>query len=217
MKYLQLAVREPVARRNPMHTLVVEDEAVRLAQLWNWNETTDLDLMLFRVVGSMEPYTAALEEVPFVADYRTAWIDDESFYVYVEHQTRAEDQAFREPFLEQRVLTMPPIEFAANGETRMELVGRAADVQAVVDGFPDEFEVRVDRIGNYRQGMEAFASLLTDRQREALSTALELGYYDVPKSASVEAVAEELGCATSTASNHLRKAQARLARRVVAE
>lgn len=189
--------------------------AVRLAQLWNWNETGELDLLLFRVVGEMEPYRAALEEASFVADYRTAWIDDESFYVYAEHETRVADHAFREPFLEQRVLTMPPIEYAANAQTRMELVGRAGDVQAVVDGFPDEFEVRIDRIGNDQQGMEAFASLLTDRQREALSTALDLGYDDVPKTSSVEAVAEELGCATSTASNHLRKAQARLARRVV--
>lgn len=217
MKYLRLAVQEPVSRRNPMHTLVVDHDDLHLAQLWNWNETADLDLMLFRVVGAMDPYEAALEEVPFVADYRTARIDDDSFYVYVEHETRAEDPAFREPFLEQRVLTMPPIEFAADGETRMELVGRAADVQAVVDGFPTEFEVRVDEIGTYEQGVTAFASLLTDRQQEAVSAAVELGYYDVPKTAAVEDVAGELDCATSTASNHLRKAEARLARRVLAE
>lgn len=186
-----------------------------LAQLWNWNETAGNDLLLFRVVGELAPYTAALDGAPFVADYETARIDDGSFYVYVEHETRTEDHAFREPFLERRVLTVPPIEFVANGETRMEVVGRAADVQAVLDGFPSDYDVRVDRVSSYGRGMDGAASLLTDRQREALSVAVDLGYYDVPRTASVEDVAAELDCAPSTASNHLRKAQARLARDVV--
>lgn len=215
MKYLRLAIREPDTHRNPMHTFLVEHEGMRLAQLWNWNERDGEDLVLFRVVGELAPYTAALEEVPFVAEYETARIDDESFYVYVEHETRAEDRTFREPFLERRVLTIPPIEFTPDGETRMEVVGRAADVQAVVDGFPPEYGVRVDRISTYDRGVTAFSSRLTDRQREALSVAVELGYYDVPRTASVEDVAAELDCAPSTASNHLRKAQARLARSVV--
>lgn len=212
MKYLRLAIREPDGHRNPLHTFIVEHDGMRLAQLWNWSETDDGDLLLFRVVGELAPYTAALDEASFVAEHRVARIDDESFYVYVEHETRPEDHAFREPFLERRVLTVPPIEFVADGETRMEIVGRAADVQAVIDGFPSEYGVRVDRVSSYDRGMTAAASLLTDRQQEVLSVAVELGYYDVPRTASVEDVATELGCAPSTASNHLRKAQARLAR-----
>lgn len=218
MKYLQLAIREPADHRNPMHTFVMEHDGMHLAQLWNWNTTDErADVILFRVVGAVEPYTSALEEVPFVADYETARIDEESFYVFVEHETRSADAAFREPFLEQRVLTIPPIEYAADGEVRMEVVGQSADVQAVVDGFPPAFEVRVDRIGGHERGVTAFAALLTDRQREALSVAVELGYYDVPRTGSIEAVAAELGCAPSTASDHLRKAQARLARQVTGE
>lgn len=216
MKYLRLAIREPEARRNPLHTFLVEHEGMQLAQLWNWHEATDGngDLLLFRVVGEFAPYTAALDEAAFVSAYETARIDDESFYLYVEHETRDADHAFREPFLDQRVLTAPPIEFAANGETRMEVVGRAADVQAVVDGFPPAYEVRVDRVSSYGRGMTATGSLLTERQREALAVAVELGYYDIPRTASVEDVAGELNCAPSTASDHLRKAQARLARDV---
>lgn len=218
MKYLRLAVREPHERRNPAHTFLMRHEDLELAQRWNWNTTAEAhDLILLRVVGALPPYTAALENAPFVLDYETAQINDESFYACVEHEPRAEDSAFREPFLEQRVLTVPPIEFADDGETRMEIVGRAPDVQAVVDGFPPEFDVRVDRIGNYDRGLTAFGSLLTDRQREALAAAVDLGYYDVLGTASVADVADELDCAASTASNHLRKAQARLARRVVTD
>lgn len=198
-----------------MHTFLMEGDAAALAQLWNWSTTEDGDLLLFRVVGDLEPYAAALGDAPFVRDFETARIDEASFYVYVEYETRSADDAFREPFLDHRVLTMPPIEFDENGETHVEIVGRAADVQAVVDGFPAEFEVRVDEIGSHDRGATAPAATLTDRQREAVATAVDLGYYDVPRTASVEDVARELECAPSTASDHLRKAQARLARRVV--
>ena len=215
MKYLRLAVREPPESRNPMHTFVMESDEVALTQLWNWSTTDeDVDVMLFRVVGDRDVYTAALEETPFVTAYETVRLDEASFYAYVEHATRDADQPFREPFVDRRVLTLPPIEFAEDGETRMEVVGRPADVQGVVDGFPEGFEVRIDRVGSYEHGLDG-ATLLTDRQREAVAVALELGYYEVPRTASVEEVAAELDCAPSTAADHLRKAQARLARKAV--
>jgi len=47
------------------------------------------------------------------------------------------------------------------------------------------------------------------------STAVEPGYYAVPRRASLADVADTLGCAGSTASNHLRKAETRVMRRLV--
>jgi len=192
----------------------MENEEVHIAQMWNWNETDEVDLILFRVVGNIEVYTSALEEVEFIADYETAGIDSESFYVCVEHETRTEDKALRAP-LRKPVLAIPPIEFAPNGEIRLDLVGRAPEIQAAINDFPSTFEIRIDQIGTYEQGVDAFSSLLTDRQKQAVSIAVEVGYYDVPRTATIETVAEQLGCASSTASKHLQKAQARLAQQVV--
>mgnify|MGYP002276742734 CR=1 FL=1 len=56
---------------------------------------------------------------------------------------------------------------------------------------------------------------LTDRQREAVEAGLDLGYYDVPRTTDHEAVADALGCAPSTAAEHLRKAESKLLRAVV--
>ncbi|WP_049985457.1 helix-turn-helix domain-containing protein [Halobellus rufus] len=218
MKYLQLTVREPPASRNPMHEFLIESDDASLAQLWNWSTTPDeIDVVLFRVVGDREAYTAALDEAAFVVDYATARLDDESFYAYVEHATREEDAAFREPFLHRRVLTIPPIEFTDDGETRMDIIGRPADAQAVVDEFPAEFDVRVEQISTYEQGLDVSASLLTERQREAVAVAVDLGYYDVPRTATVADVAAELGCASSTASSHLQKAHAQFAHKIAGQ
>jgi predicted DNA binding protein len=58
-------------------------------------------------------------------------------------------------------------------------------------------------------------SLLTDRQREAVEAANDLGYYEIPREASQEDVAERIGCAASTAAEHLRKAETKLLRSIL--
>jgi predicted DNA binding protein len=48
---------------------------------------------------------------------------------------------------------------------------------------------------------------VSERQREALAAAWDAGYYAVPREGDIEAVAAELDCATSTASDLLRRAE----------
>lgn len=67
--------------------------------------------------------------------------------------------------------------------------------------------VDVLRVGNDAGVM---ADPLTNRQREALSVAWAVGYYAVPREGELTIVADELGCAVSTASNILRRGEARL-------
>lgn len=57
---------------------------------------------------------------------------------------------------------------------------------------------------------------LTDDQHEALRTAYELGYFDIPRQASLEAVAGELEISASAASERLRRAQTELIETTVA-
>lgn len=57
---------------------------------------------------------------------------------------------------------------------------------------------------------------LTDRQREALVTAHEMGYFDIPRTTSLEAVAAELDVGASALSERLRRAQAHLVETTVA-
>jgi len=52
--------------------------------------------------------------------------------------------------------------------------------------------------------------LLTERQRECVTAALRLGYFEVPRGATLAEVAEELDVDTSTASETIRRAVARV-------
>jgi predicted DNA binding protein len=51
---------------------------------------------------------------------------------------------------------------------------------------------------------------LTDRQREVLHTAYEMGYFEYPGEANASEVAEELGIAPSTFAEHLSAAQSKM-------
>jgi predicted DNA binding protein len=97
----------------------------------------------------------------------------------------------------------------------MRLVGPTDRLQAAVDATPEGVETSIERVGEYDLGRPPVPGALPDRQREALEVALEAGYYDVPRGATREDVARRLGCAPSTASEHLRKAEARLVRTFV--
>jgi len=50
-------------------------------------------------------------------------------------------------------------------------------------------------------------SLLTERQRETVETALEMGYYDGETSRTIEEIADALGVHETTAWEHLKKAE----------
>lgn len=80
-------------------------------------------------------------------------------------------------------------------------------IQRALDAVEEPVEVRVESVGGLAATNPAVETRLTDRQREVVESALSLGYYDVPRTASHEDVAADVDCAPSTASEHLRKAE----------
>lgn len=85
-----------------------------------------------------------------------------------------------------------------------------------MERLPPFVDVEIDEIGSYDGGPDTPTAKLSERQREAVLAALELGYYDTPRRATHEEVAEVIRVAPSTASEHLQKAEAELVRATMA-
>lgn len=77
--------------------------------------------------------------------------------------------------------------------------------------LPDEIRgaVTLDSVTTYDPGASGLRESLTERQRAVLDAAVDLGYYDTPRRATIEDLAADLGLASSTVSEHLRKLEAR--------
>ncbi|MFC3959914.1 helix-turn-helix domain-containing protein [Halovivax cerinus] len=110
-------------------------------------------------------------------------------------------------FFQETIVVVPPYECRSDGSIHMTVVGAPSEVQAVLQEFPDDVGVEVLRVGDTVGGA---VTELSDRQREAVAAAWECGYYEVPRDDGIDAVADELDCAVSTASDLLRRAESRL-------
>lgn len=103
-----------------------------------------------------------------------------------------------------------PVEFplqVQNGRYQFDLTGTQADL--------DQFQTALDDGGFHYELLSLMhtteaSSLLTDRQRELLETAVRLGYFEVPRESTLAEVAENLDIDKSTASTVLRRGESTL-------
>lgn len=90
------------------------------------------------------------------------------------------------------------------------LVGTQDDIARGIDAYEEAgLGILLRRMGDY-DGPTTALDALTDRQREIIRTGFELGYYEIPREASVAEVANELGLDASTVGEHLQRAERNL-------
>ncbi|MDZ7730630.1 MAG: helix-turn-helix domain-containing protein [Natrialbaceae archaeon] len=80
-------------------------------------------------------------------------------------------------------------------------------LQAAFEEAAEAIDVDVEWSGGYDPAGSDVLSRLTSRQREAIQTAYELGFYEKPRRTSYEEIADALECAPSTANELLRRAE----------
>lgn len=203
MKSLRLKLRFTDIPSSPTPTLNVD----RIVFLGGGNSTDDPETLLFYVEGDRDACKAVLTLGLEIEDYDIRPGNEEGFFLFVHATIRENYKPLVEVFQRETVVFLPPIEFRSDKTVRLTVIGESDELQAAIDELPAGMDVDILRIGGY---IDAFSGGLTDRQYEALSTAWTSGYYSVPRDGDLETVADELGCATSTASDLLRRAEAQL-------
>lgn len=209
MRYVRLTIDVAPAARHPVQEAVMASETITRERMVNWNVSDDeFDYYLFHVEGPMAEYERALDGVDSVVEYDLTPIGDGSFYAHVTERPRPTDEAFKSIFESAHLLLVPPVIYESDATIRMTVAGEHEDLEGLLAAMPEQFSATVEEVGEYDAPFASVTGRLTERQRQAVRAAVELGYYDVPRDGSVEAVAGRLDCAPSTASNHLRKAEA---------
>ena len=108
-----------------------------------------------------------------------------------------------------------PMEYAERGALRVTAIGNLETFREAREEMPENIEFQLLSMGDYVPGDEGFYAQLTDRQREVLAAAVEVGYYEVPRQANHQDIADHLGIASATVGEHLRKIESTVLKEII--
>ncbi|WP_245742204.1 helix-turn-helix domain-containing protein [Natrinema salaciae] len=151
------------------------------------------------------PILAAIDERSDIRDLELLWKHDETALLQVE----TSNPSVLAPMQQAGVPMETP--FAVeDGVVTWELTTSADRLSTLGDAFDERgVEYRLEYV--HAVDASRAENPLTDRQREVFLTALEAGYYDVPREATLTDVASALGVTKSTCSDVLHRAESTIA------
>ncbi len=194
------------------HRMFGADSEFEREQIYHLNVLADETVILLgRLRGDLDEANRLLSEHTDVLGYSISSEESQRGLVYVHAQPPPAMQQFLELPRLHEVFFNFPIGSTSDGRISVEMIGETNEVlRAALADVPPELDVTIQRIGPYPDTGEHVVALLTDRQREVLDIALDLGYYDVPRQATHRDIAERLGLSVGTVSEHLQKIEARV-------
>jgi len=200
---------------HPVYDVLVTARYIERARALQWNFSGDELGILHHIRGEADAFEKQLQDTPEVLGYEIERTGDDEFYVYTRDETTEPLRALFGRVAEGGIIIVPPIVYRADGTVMLSLFGPDAAVQAAVENVPGPAALQVEAVTGLQSTGVTAETRLSTRQREAIVAALELGYYEVPREASHEEVAEAIDCAPSTAAEHLRKAESNLIEAVI--
>jgi predicted DNA binding protein len=168
---------------------------------------------------------AALEHVEGLVGVRELLVEGDERLAMTEACLRDYETDTVESFLARHgCLLVPPLRYA-DGEKWCRVLaldsGNLTDLyRDLVDAFPVTVESKreISAVPGNRPLLTPETALpdLSPRQREALVTAHETGYYRIPRETTTADIAAEMGVGRRTAEEHLRRAENKLVAGLVA-
>lgn len=208
MKRVRITLRPSGDYSPPIYELLAGGaNSLERARIVNWNVASPPTTFLFYLEGEYRRFAATLEDHESVREYEVLPLSERECHCFFEGEVSAAARSLFEIFTHGSLMTVAPIECNDDGSTTFTVIGSDADLQAAVEGVPGGVGVTIEAVGGDEVAPERVVGGLSRRQREAVETALEIGYYDVPRRATIEDVAAELECATATAAEHLQKGE----------
>lgn len=89
-------------------------------------------------------------------------------------------------------------------------VGMKDDLRRLINETRNKIDVEIEQVSPYKPLDQRSYTELTQRQQEVVNTAIDLGYYDSPRTATYSDIANELGCSESAVGQHLRRAESKV-------
>ncbi|WP_136717043.1 helix-turn-helix domain-containing protein [Halorientalis salina] len=135
---------------------------------------------------------------------------DSGFYAYVHFDDSDPAVGLLQLLDDYRLVLDLPLQFTSEGWLRVTVIGSDDNIQEALANVPDSIKAEATEMGTFQPDDSRAVAGLTERQREVLEAAVELGYYEVPRQATYEEIAEACDCTVGTVGEHLNRIEARI-------
>lgn len=215
MQYVRLTLTPEDGTFHPVERVLTEAGPIERVKLLHVRLLADDSVVgLYSGSGDRDALGAALDSHAEVLEHDVFEMDD-AIYAYL-HLAPGQPVVDLLSIVEEyRLILDTPMEFTGDGLT-LTVLGESGIEREAIQSIPDAIDVEIHRLGEYTPEAEGLLEVLTDRQLEVLETAIDAGYYDVPRGATHDEIAAALDCAPSTASEHLRRIESRIMSSLVA-
>lgn len=186
---------EPSIQRRAIHSIKLLDDGTIA--------------MLGEIEGDLDSYREIMRESRVVE--RFAVSGDESGYVYSQVEASEQTREMLERRDEGDFIIDMPIEYTDDGGRKVTIIGKEESLLALSELFDvGDTDIELVSMGPYSPEAEGVFAHLTDRQREVLETALDMGYYENPRGTTLEDIADELDIDHGTVGRHIRAIESKV-------
>ncbi|MDQ2049429.1 helix-turn-helix domain-containing protein [Natronolimnohabitans sp. A-GB9] len=211
MKSMRVELRYTTAAIPPLHEGICESPALEREVILGGQTVDGTETITAFVYGDPDVYESLLCDLETVLEYDITPSDD-GFFLYLRRDLGPDGLSLLGALAQDTVVIVPPIEIRSDRTIRMTVVGHPSSLTAVMAEIPDGMQVDVRWVS---QEITTTGTVVSDRQLAALQAAWDVGFYEVPREGGIEAVADELECAVSTASELVRRGEANAVERVL--
>lgn len=215
MRYMKFVLIPPNDGFHPIDTRLADDPEVSRMALHNLNLLDDgTAVTLYQLDGDAERVDVILADCSEVIAHNVSQMND-SVHVYIHFETTDTVAVLLRVTQEYEIILDTPIEYTSGGGLRMTVVGEEETIREIMSPVPDGVSLTLEETGEYEPSAQRLFAQLTTRQQETLRTAVEAGYYNVPRQATHADVAATLDRTGGTVGEHLRKIEAMVLNTIV--
>jgi len=210
MKHLRIRLTPDEATIHPLFSTVSGGNAIDGARMVDWNVSDpDEPRLLFAIVGDRDSVSPDLGSMETVEDFEITPVSEGQFYLHVWPEPTPVSRRLLKMYQREDLMLVHPIEYT-DDSAYVSILGDSEVLQRAVDQFSSGLGVNVERVGGLHTTPETLVARLSARQREAVEVGFELGYYQHPREATHEDIADRMDCASNPVTAHLQKAEAKL-------
>ncbi|WP_455583671.1 helix-turn-helix domain-containing protein [Halogeometricum borinquense] len=161
-------------------------------------------VMLYEFKGDADAIRAILSANKTATDHEVTKING-SVSAYIHFEPSSDTRRLLQLPEEYGYVVDSPILLHEDGGVEVTIIGPQENISAGFEQIPDSVHTTVGRVGTHNPGRKDSLSKLSDRQREVLRRAYELGYYRRPREATLDDVAAEFECSQANVQEILQR------------